>query len=164
MRRLNFLEMQLKIFTIPVIDGRLQEEEMNLFLRSHRIVSVEKHYAEAVSAWTFCITYIENGNSYPVYQTKKEKIDYKAALDEATFAKFSKFREARKQIANEEAIPAYSVFTNEELAEIAALPDYAQGCIIAIKGIGEKRAEKYEGRLIELYHKLAADETGGISD
>lgn len=156
--------MQLKICTIPMMDGRIQEEEMNLFLRSHKIVSVQKYFSDAASAWTFCITYIENSIPSPVYQSKKEKIDYKEVLDEATFARFSKFREARKQIANEEAIPAYSVFTNEELAEIASLPEYVKGSIVAIRGIGEKRAEKYEERLLELYHKLVSDEKGGLSD
>lgn len=146
--------MQFKIYTIAALDGKTQEEEMNQFLRGHKIVSVDKHYSELSSSWNFCITYIENNVVAAGFPPKKEKIDYREVLDEATFARFAKLREARKQIATDEAIPAYSVFTNEELAEIAALEEFSAGSIKKINGIGEKRAEKYEQRLFELYNQL----------
>ena len=146
--------MQYKIFTVPILDGKTQEDEMNQFLRGHKIVAVEKQYSEANASWCFCITFIENSTFSIALQPKKDKIDYREVLDEATFARSAKLREARKQIATEEAIPAYSVFTNEELAEIAALKEYNVGCIKKINGIGEKRAEKFEERLLTLYKQL----------
>ena len=146
--------MQFRIFTIPILDGKTQEEEMNLFLRGHKIVSVDKHYSESAALWCFCVTYIESNTLPSNFSPKKEKIDYREVLDEATFARFARLREARKQIAADEAIPAYSVFTNEELAEIASLEEYTVGCIKKINGIGEKRAEKYEERLLTLYKQL----------
>lgn len=146
--------MQYKIYTIPIFEGKSQEDEMNQFLRGHKIVTVEKQYSESNASWCFCITFIENSMSSITPQPKKDKIDYRKVLDEATFVRFAKLREARKQIAADEAIPAYSVFTNEELAEIAALEEYTVGCIKKINGIGEKRAEKYEERLFTLYKQL----------
>lgn len=145
------------MYMIPVLDGKAQEEEMNLFLRGHKIVSVDKLYSESVASWCFCITYIENNTQNPNSISKKEKIDYKEVLDETTFARFSKLREARKHIANEEAIPAYSVFTNEELAEIASIEELVPGCFMKINGIGEKRAEKYEKRMLEFYQNLSKE-------
>lgn len=145
--------MQYRIFTIPVLDGRVQEDEMNVFLRGHKVVAVDKQYSESSAAWCFCVTYIENNATVSAFSVKKEKVDYREVLDEKTFAKFAKFREARKQIAADEAVPAYSVFTNEELAEIAALEEYTPGCFRRINGIGEKRAEKYEQRILELYNQ-----------
>lgn len=154
MRRRKFLKMQIKICTISALDGKAQEEEMNRFLRGHKIVSVDKHYSESSSSWNFCITYVENNVSAAGFLPKKEKVDYREVLDETTFARFAKLREARKQIAADEAVPAYSVFTNEELAEIATLEEFTTGSIKKINGIGEKRAEKYEQRLFELYNQL----------
>lgn len=52
--------MQFRIFTKPILDGKTQEEEMNLFLRGHKIVSVDKHYSESAALWCFCVTYIES--------------------------------------------------------------------------------------------------------
>lgn len=143
--------MQYKIFTISIFDGEILEEEMNKFLRNHKIIEVEKHFSEAFSAWTFSITYIENAISANYGKpVKKEKIDYKEVLDEKTFAKFAKLREARKIIANDEGVPAFAVFTNEELAAIAALEDISEKNIASLKDIGEKRAEKYGEQLIQL--------------
>ena len=36
--------MQIKIFTIPLQDGERSEAEANKFLRSHRILQVERHF------------------------------------------------------------------------------------------------------------------------
>ncbi len=71
------------------------------------------------------------------------KIDDKAVLDAPTFALFSKLREVRKELAEKENLPAYAVFTNEQLAEVAR-----RRCVIAadlgkIDGIGTARVEKY---------------------
>ena len=146
--------MQFRIFTVPLADGRRQEEELNAFVRSHKIVAVERHFAEQTSAWTFCVSYAEEAASPSGFAAKKEKIDYKEVLDEHTFARFAKLREARKQIAAEEAVPAYAVLTNEELAELAAIDNLTEGCFVSVKGIGEKKAEKYEKRMLDLYKRL----------
>ena len=127
---------------------------MNLFLRSHKIVDVEKHFSDVAAAWTFCITFIDSPSPSPSISGKKEKVDYKEILDEPTFARFSRLREARKLIANDEAVPAYSIFTNEELAGIASLDDLTKNKIASIQGIGDKRAEKYAERMLELYQEL----------
>ena len=47
------------------------------------------------------------------------KIDYRAVLDERTFALFSHLREIRKALAEKEHLTPYAVFTNEQLAEVA---------------------------------------------
>lgn len=155
MRRQKKEKMQFRFYAIPIAGDKTVEDELNAFVRSHKIVAIDKQFSDKDSAWVFCITYIENSVATSgSFQSKKEKIDYKEVLDEQTFARFSKLREARKQIADEEAIPAYLVFTNEELAEISAIENLVEGNIAGIKGIGQKRAEKYERRLLELSNKL----------
>lgn len=145
--------MQYRIFSVPIYSEGAFEEELNRFLRSHRIVEVNKHYSESASAWTFCVTYVDtNSTSDNATQSKKEKIDYKEVLDEQTFARFAKLREARKVIASDETLPAYAVFTNDELAQIAALDEINELNISSIKGIGDKKTEKYGRRLMELYN------------
>lgn len=82
----------------------------------------------------------------------KEKVDYKSILDEATFKVFARLREIRKQIANEDALPAFAVFTDEELSEIAKLPEITAKMMQSIKGIGEKKTERYAERFINALH------------
>ena len=50
--------MQLKIFTIPILGGEDDNEQMNRFLRANRVASIEKQFCiQGESAfWTFCVT------------------------------------------------------------------------------------------------------------
>ena len=76
--------------------------------------------------------------------TEKPKVDYAKVLDEASFKRFSKMREIRKRLATEESLPAYAIFTDEELSNIAKIEDLTLAKMKSIKGIGEKKVEKYE--------------------
>ena len=75
--------------------------------------------------------------------TEKPKVDYAKVLDEAIFKRFSKMREIRKRLATEESLPAYAIFTDEELSNMAKIEDLSLAKMKTIKGIGEKKVEKY---------------------
>ena len=52
--------MQFKIFTLPVFDSERNEEEMNKFLRSHRIVQSERHFcSENGGYWTILVEFVD---------------------------------------------------------------------------------------------------------
>ncbi len=116
--------------------------EMNTFLRSRKVLQIESHLIDNSqgSFWSFCIRYIE-GSSREI--PKKGKIDYKQVLDEDSFQRFSKLREIRKQVSREEAIPAYAIFTDEELSKLAQVVHLTASRMKEIKGIGSKKIEKY---------------------
>ena len=146
--------MQFKIFTIPVSDDGTAIEEMNRFLRSHKVLEAEKQLVSTNSGseWHFCIKYLSNARPESKPQNLS-KIDYREILDEKTFAVFSALRDIRKKIAEEEGLPVFAVFTNEELAGIAALDEILTETIKTVKGIGEKKAERFGKRLITLFEQ-----------
>jgi hypothetical protein len=98
--------MQIKIYAIPVMGGEKLMEEMNTFLRTKKILQVEKQFYSTAqtAAWTFCISYLEDSTAV---NNEKVKIDYRQVLDAASFERFSKMREIRKRLATEESLPAY---------------------------------------------------------
>ena len=153
--------MQFKIFTIPVTDDGTAIEEMNRFLRSHKVLESEQQLVSTKSGahWHFCIKYLANAQpDKPQPDNKPQntsKIDYREVLDEKTFAIFSILREIRKKIAEEDGMPVYAVFTNEELASIAALDDILPETIKKIKGIGNKKTERFGKRLVEQYNQMS---------
>ncbi len=162
--------MQIRIFNIPITDnGEMQAEmrcieltEMNRFLTSNRVLEIEQRfYQNGQSAfWSFCVRYLNSNTGSFQQQSSKQKVDYKELLNENEFAIFSKLRECRKTIAANDAVPAYAVFTDEELAGIARLPVLEVGKLISITGIGDKKVEKYGNQLIELFKsKVTKDET-----
>jgi superfamily II DNA helicase RecQ len=64
-------------------------------------------------------------------------------LDEPTFKIFARLRDLRKKLAEEERLPAYAVFTNEQLAEIAKARCATPAELGKLEGIGPARVEKY---------------------
>ncbi|MCC6460425.1 MAG: HRDC domain-containing protein [Saprospiraceae bacterium] len=134
--------MQIKLFSIPVMGGELLTEDLNVFLRSKKIMQVESRLVQEPSGslWCFCVKYVDD---ITLNDHGKLKVDYKQVLDEDTFRRFSKMREIRKKIAVEEAIPPYVVFTDEEMATMAKMEVLNLATLKTVKGIGEKKVEKY---------------------
>lgn len=147
--------MQVKLFTIPLFDNEAELNEMNGFLRAQKVLTIDKQFVSVGenAYWSFCVTYLQLSKASSVAQNAQRptKVDYKEVLDVATFAIFSTLRTIRKQIAEDEAIPAYAVFTDSELAEIAKLESIDTKSLLSIPGIGQKKAEKYGQMLCEQY-------------
>lgn len=139
--------MQFKFFSIQAPGGEHVTEELNIFLRSKKVLSVERRLVttEGGTFWHICIEYIEE--AYP--GGLREKVDYKKVLDEDSFARFARFKEIRKAIAQEESVPAYAIFTDEELAGMAKVSPLDAAEMRKIKGISDKKIEKYGKRFIQ---------------
>ncbi len=154
--------MQIKLFTIPVGDNGATLDEMNRFLKNNKILEVQNQLISNDSGanWCFCVRYIER-TLQPTSYNKTKKVDYKQILDDATFQKFSKLREIRKKVAEDEGIPAFAVFTDEELAGLAKLDSITEKSMLSVKGIGEKKVERFAKHFI---NKSKLDETTGTID
>lgn len=109
--------MPFEFIQIPANGQGAAKEELNKLLRDGRIASVRKDFVANAedSFWAFCVEYLDGvaaadkGRSGP-------KVDYKEVLSEPDFALFCQPRDLRKALAEKEAMPAYSIFTNEQLA------------------------------------------------
>lgn len=148
--------MQVRVFNIPIGDTGEMQSELNRFLAINRVLEIEQHFYqnEKGAFWSFCVRYLVNNNGSYQSVAGKQKLDYKEQLTESEFAVFSKLRECRKIIAANDAVPAYAVFTDEELAGIARLPFIEVNKLIAVKGIGDKKVEKYGKPLLDLFNSL----------
>ncbi|MBM4311954.1 MAG: hypothetical protein FJ119_13540 [Deltaproteobacteria bacterium] len=145
--------MQYQFFTIPVFNFIDAQEELNRFLRGRRIISVQKEFVSRAesSFWALAVEYIEHGE--PAAQTQgrlKAKVDYREVLPEKDFALYSRLREARKRIADAEAVPVYAVFTNEHLAEMVRRKVATKADMAKIDGVGEMKVEKYADKFLLL--------------
>ena len=153
--------MQINLFTIPVGDNCTALQEMNTFLKSNKILEVQNKLIrnENGAYWSFCVRYIEQ--SFIPISENKAKVDYRLLLDGPTFQKFSDLRVIRKKVATDEGISAFIVFTDEELAELAKLEEITIKSMFGIKGIGEKKVERFAKYFIT---KLETNETTGAVD
>lgn len=148
--------MQIQIFTIPVLEGDEELIKMNKFLRSHRVAEIQKTFLPTANggSWSFCITYLDLVKVQEP-EIKRGKVDYRNELNEKDFALFCEMRKVRKQIAANEAIPPFAVFTDAELAEIAKLEKFTLSSMKGISGIGEKKIEKYGSYFLEIANETS---------
>lgn len=142
--------LQIRTFVIPISDAGESAEEMNRFLRSHKVMEISHQLVnnEHGAMWCFCVKYIESVVFSPAAHFSGNKIDYKQALSPEVFQIFSRLRELRKVIAFEENIPAYAVFTDEELASLAKLPEITVQSMRSVKGVGDKKVERFAEKII----------------
>ncbi|MFO0905757.1 MAG: HRDC domain-containing protein [Pirellulales bacterium] len=164
--------MPFKFFVVPVRDLEAAEVALNGFLRSHRVLAVYRRFVEqgSDSFWSFCIDYVElsraGDGSSAVSSGKSKGKDYKQILNEADFAVFARLRDLRREISQAEAVPIYTVFTNEQLAQMVQNRVRTKSALTAIAGVGDARSEKYGPRFLELLDQLLeanVHETGGES-
>lgn len=151
--------MPFRVFSIPATDDGSNAEALNAFLRTVRVITVERHlvtHAQA-SAWTFCVEYLEAGRAaQPGAARETPKTDYRETLDPDTFTRFARLRQARKRWAEEAGVPVYAIFTNAQLAAVAQAQPATVGDLQAIDGIGPAKASTYGERVLALIHTDAA--------
>lgn len=62
---------------------------------------------------------------------------------------YEHLRKLRMEIANEQGVPAYIVFTNATLADMAAKKPLDMGEFLCVLGVGEQKARAYGARFIK---------------
>ena len=69
--------MQFHIFTIPVTDDGSALEEMNRFLRSHKVLETEQQLVTSKkgSQWHFCVKYLANRKGKGTFAAIKQAVD-----------------------------------------------------------------------------------------
>jgi superfamily II DNA helicase RecQ len=149
-----------RFFLIPVRQSEAAGDELNRFLGSHRVLNVDRRWVDqgTESFWSFCVDYLETGQGGASPQ--HGKVDYREALKPDEFALFAKLRTLRQEIAKDEAVPVYMVFTNEQLAQMVRQGAQTKADLDKIAGIGDARIQKYGERFLTCakQHREKADE------
>jgi superfamily II DNA helicase RecQ len=146
--------MQMAFYSIPVRGDSGLQEDLNRFLRSHRVLTVHREFVGQGdnSFWALAVEYLEGAaQSAPAPgRPGKERVDYKDVLAPADFALFVRLRDWRKATSEKEGIPVYAVLTNEQLAAIATKRPASPAQLREVEGIGEAKAGKYGVQVLEI--------------
>lgn len=139
-------------FQVPAQVPSAASEELNQFLRSHSVIDVEKRFhvdttQTGMAYWSFCITF-EDGKKPASPGSRKPKVDYQEVLTPAQFAVFSRLRDIRRKLSEQEGIPVYAIATNEQLAEMVRNAVQSTSALAQISGFGEAKAERYGPALL----------------
>lgn len=143
---------ELHFFSIPALDSRPAQNELNRFLAQHRVLTVEKQWLAAGidSHWALCIGVDTGAGPLPdalkitgSKAARPAKVDYREVLVPEDFAVFAALRSLRKELSEREGVPQYALFTNEQLACMARDRPSSEQALRAIDGVGEARSRKY---------------------
>ncbi|MCL2443361.1 MAG: HRDC domain-containing protein [Treponema sp.] len=144
------MRLQYASFLLPLHSASEEQEELNRFLRGHRVIQTKKELVtlEGVSHWALLVEFLDN-QVKKTGELLKNKVDYKEILNAGDFLLYSKLREVRKKLAEDNGLPVYAVCTNEQLAEISKRkPKNLTECM-QIEGIGQGKADKYVPAFLE---------------
>ena len=148
--------MRLHFLSIQVHSSTAAEAELNHFLATHRVLSIDRQFISdgSGSSWALCISYVEGSAAGAASapnqdSSSKKRLDYRDLLPPAEFLLFVKLRDLRKQLAEREGVPPYAVFTNEQLAEMIRRCARTLSELANIEGIGPARVEKYGRTFLE---------------
>jgi superfamily II DNA helicase RecQ len=160
--------MAFAFFSVPIQDeGGQAARDLNQFLASHRIVSIERSLIEqgSNSRWSFCIEY---SSAVTLSQTAsssmtRASVDYKAILPAEEFQWFSLLRDWRSTLAKSDSIPPYLIFNNQQLVQIIQERMTTKADLLKIPNVGSAKVEKYGDSILEQVHSFwgVSDATGG---
>lgn len=148
--------MSFRIFSIAIRAEGAATDELNRFLQNHKVLSIDRRWVDlgTESLWVFCIDYWEGGGPGQMGATanasSRVRVDYKEQLSAEDFAIFAKLRDWRKATAQADAVPVYTVFTNEQLAQMVRDRVTNRTSLEAITGVGDARIEKFGERILEV--------------
>lgn len=157
--------MPFRIFHVPVHYSESATTELNAFIASHRVVHIDRKWIEMgdQSAWVFCIEYTGISTTQEAGfrgRLNRNRIDYKTILKPDEFTVFSLLRELRKELSQQEGVPVFALFTNEQLAQMVQRRCSSKADLHGIEGIGEAKVDKYSERLLTVLTKYPRPASG----
>ena len=155
--------MQLRFFKIPLNEIYMAQEELNKFLRSHRILQADRVFSSDQGGyWAVAVEYMDGDpvdEATPAARSRRKDVDYEKILSPEEFQRFEAYRQIRAKISKEKGLRAYLVFTNAELAEMAKLPVLDSDSLKTLKNISQQRLNDY----LHFFYTSTEHETEGKS-
>jgi len=147
---------------VPVHSAEEAATVLNQFLAGHRILAIDRQFVTdgANSAWAICVSFDDSSADATPRSSigKRGKVDFKDMLSPPEFAVFSRLRALRKERADAEVMPAYALFTNDQLAEMVQRRVTTATALRDIPGVGEARVEKYGEAFLDILKDAALPE------
>jgi len=152
--------MQYKHFRIPCAAGSDEETALNTFLRSIQVLTVHRDFvADGANSFVlYSVEYLFPCGNQGKSSQKKGKIDYREVLSGKDFSLFARLREWRKNRAVKDGVAVYTIFTNEQLAQIAQKGPDSKAALQKIAGIGEAKINAHGRQVLELVASISENQ------
>lgn len=138
------LQTQYMTFFISPFSEPSSSAELNNFLKSHRIINVEKRLidGERCTGCFFLVEYTELEGGKSAYKMSS-KVDWWNVFNPSQFAVYDFLRKTRKEIGDKTEIPLHGILSNEQLALMAQNPPKTKEDFLKIKGVNEQKYKQF---------------------
>jgi superfamily II DNA helicase RecQ len=136
--------MKIRTFTLQLdpATGRFDDRELQEFLQHRQALDVSEHFFvhERIPTWALLVSYRETEQAGTGARRKGPRPDPAADLSAEDRPLYDALRHWRNERAKREGRPAYVLFTNRQMADIARRRPDGLSSLEEIPGIGEGRA------------------------
>jgi ATP-dependent DNA helicase RecQ len=105
-----------------------------------------------VSVAEMAADYLPAGSSGKARSTARHVSSTAGSLDPAEEALFQRLRDVRKDIADRQGVPAYIVFSDKVLRELASVRPKTAGEMLDVSGVGPAKLNKYGDTFLDALH------------
>lgn len=152
--------MKLKVFTLRIdpATGRFDDRELSEFVETCDVLSVHEQFFvhETAPTWALLVSYRELVRAGEKDRTAPGRTDWRSELAPDRQRLFDALRNWRNERAKREGRPAYVLFTNRQMAEIARRAPATLAALREIEGIGDAKSADWGEAVLALVATRAA--------
>ncbi len=153
--------MKARVFTIRLdpSTGAFDDSELVTFFETHDAVFISQHAFTYAGAPLLAVVVHYRGEPKPTSRRPAAAPAPELTLNEADRALYETLRSWRNRLASKEGRPAYVLFTNQQLAEVARGRPKTLAALRAIDGIGDARVKGYGQPVLDLVNAVSPGAT-----
>ncbi len=158
--------MQIRVFSIPYVAGLggFNDEPLRTFLSDKEVLDLHVQFfvKDGAPYWTVLVQYnlLAEPEAKQKSGAESSGSDWRKRLKQGDWGLFNRLREWRLERSKSEGVPAYMLFTNHQLTDIALLRPGSLAALGQLAGVGPGRVEKYGKEILNLLGNASYDRNG----
>lgn len=153
--------MKLKVFTLQLDDstGAFDDSALQTLLSDWDALAVDQHFFvhDGAPRWALLVHCRETSATRRDHAPASGKSDWRADLSNDEADLFSALRSWRNSRARRDRRPAFVLFTNRQLAEIARVAPRTLTELATLHGVGEARVRDYGESVLAVVREAHGD-------
>ena len=132
-------------------EGHIDDASFQAFARDKEVLTVKEHFYiyRELPHLTLCISWRMPEPAKK--QTNPSNEAWRSLLKSPEDAElFDRLRRWRAERARKEGVPAYTIMTNKQLAEMAAMKPASKAALGKVKGFGPARVDRFATEILEI--------------
>ena len=154
---------QVKLFALRFCDDMdgFDDEPLRLFMADKDIISLKEQFffKDNVPYWSVMVMYKSKPRQRDVSRESQKKSEdtkdtYRSLLTEESTPLFNLLREWRNEKAKKVGYPAFYMFSNLQLAQIAVKNPETLTQLASVEGVGRAKIKKYGEEILQIARTL----------